>query len=567
MSTVFSSNEYLDTETLINEKRRRRRRKKGMPIDDIRNEKHWKKLLQAQEPNASVVKYRCLCGKYYSRCNNERTLRALSGQKVSSSVSDSFLSSIFRRFYTWVNPNQRHRIGSLTSSHTSDDSDAYSSDDFGCKGFYSDSGLDIKRRCIHYKHSQSSSGDGSIYSNVLGSEKTFSLLSSDSEYSLTSSLDTLEATGVPLIVVTNCNDSNHDTFANEWTIEERRSQSFSDAAYLCNSQIVRNMGIFENPEAPNGIEMDVDTVFIQDIDEDPLTCDFMIPYDEISLGECLRTGQACALYKGQWHGEVLIHYFGTLEKEENEHFMSDVRTMCRIRHENIALFVGACAEPSRMLIVTSVNHGKSLHESIHVLSEHIDCNSRIIILRQIANAMGYLHAKDIIIKNLTSRNVLLCPSVKLSFLDCGMVEKKHGRTEFAVIPRGGLAYLAPELLRSCFVDPPNLVKRYTCDRATDIFSYGTISFEVLSGHFPCQYCCPEGVIWQVCNGKRQSMASLKVGRELKSLIQCCWNQIPESRPSFTDIGHLLNEKVQLRKSQSLSEPQGINRLGLDETTA
>ncbi|KAK3601052.1 hypothetical protein CHS0354_029278 [Potamilus streckersoni] len=564
MSTVFSSNEYLDTETLTNEKKRRRR-KKGTPIEDIRKEKHWKKLLQAQEPHASVVKYRCFCGKKYCCFHNERTLQPLSGHSKLSSASDSFLSSIFRRFYKWVNPNQRHRFDSLTSSQTSDDSDAYCSDDFGCKGFYSDSGLDIKLRCIQYRHSQNSSGDGSMYSNVLGSEKTCSILSSDSEYSLTS-LDTLEAPGVPLIVVTNCNDSNHDTFTHKRTIEERRSQSFSDAASL-SSQTNRNMDIFENSEALDERSMDDDAVFKQDLDVDVLTCDFMIPYKEISLGECIRTGRTCALYSGQWHGEVIIHYFGTLDKEKNEHFMSDVRTMGRIRHENIALFVGACAEPCRLLIVTSVNHGKSLHDSIHVLSEHIDCNNRIITLRQIANAMGYLHAKDIVIKNLTSRNVLLCPSVKLSFLDCGMVEKRHDRTEFAVIPRGSLAYLAPELLRSCIVDPPYLVRVYSCDKATDIFSYGTISFEVLFGHFPCQYCCPESVIWQVCNGKRQSMASLKASRELKSLIRCCWNQIPESRPAFSDIGHFLNEKVQLRKSHTLSEPHDMNRLGLDERTS
>jgi tRNA A-37 threonylcarbamoyl transferase component Bud32 len=41
--------------------------------------------------------------------------------------------------------------------------------------------------------------------------------------------------------------------------------------------------------------------------------------------------------------------------------------------------------------------------------------------------MGYLHAKGIVVKNLNTRNIFLCPKARVSVMDYGIVEPQHDR--------------------------------------------------------------------------------------------------------------------------------------------
>ena len=78
-------------------------------------------------------------------------------------------------------------------------------------------------------------------------------------------------------------------------------------------------------------------------------------------------------------------------------------------------------------MLSSELKGPSLYEKIHLRSDRISMQSRISTARQVALAMGYLHAKGIVVRKLNSRNIHLEPKVKLSLLDHGMAETTHFR--------------------------------------------------------------------------------------------------------------------------------------------
>ena len=71
--------------------------------------------------------------------------------------------------------------------------------------------------------------------------------------------------------------------------------------------------------------------------------------------------------------------------------------------------------------------GKSLYEQIHLTNEKIGMHTRVNIVRQVAQGMGYLHARGIVVRKLNSRNIYLEPKVKLSLMDYSMPENKHNR--------------------------------------------------------------------------------------------------------------------------------------------
>ena len=59
--------------------------------------------------------------------------------------------------------------------------------------------------------------------------------------------------------------------------------------------------------------------------------------------------------------------------------------------------------------------------------EKMSLHTRVNIVRQIAQGLGYLHAKGLVMRKLNSRNLHLEPKVKLSLMDYGMTEAQYDR--------------------------------------------------------------------------------------------------------------------------------------------
>lgn len=59
-----------------------------------------------------------------------------------------------------------------------------------------------------------------------------------------------------------------------------------------------------------------------------------------------------AVCRGRWHGDVMIHTYTDRTEGEVTEFLGEVSRMSILRHENIALFMGACLEEPNLAVVT-----------------------------------------------------------------------------------------------------------------------------------------------------------------------------------------------------------------------
>jgi kinase suppressor of Ras 2 len=109
------------------------------------------------------------------------------------------------------------------------------------------------------------------------------------------------------------------------------------------------------------------------------------------------------------------------------------------------------------------------------------------------------------------------------------------------IPKGWLCYLAPEIMRSLTVyqsegdDLP-----FT--KASDIFAFGTVWFEMLTGEWPWKTIGPESIIWLVGRGMKPSLANLQASRDVKDILVMCWTYNADHRPDFIHMSKML-EKI------------------------
>lgn len=290
-----------------------------------------------------------------------------------------------------------------------------------------------------------------------------------------------------------------------------------------------------------------------------------IPWDELRMGDALGTGHFGTVYRGNWHGDVAIKVLNmsNLDTEDLlEGFRLDVATFRKTRHENLVLFMGACMKPPRLAIVTSMCKGYSLYTHIHVYKDKFTMAKTVSLAQQIAQGMGYLHAKGIVHKDLKTKNIFL-ENGKVVITDFGLfsVTKlcfSNRKGDGLSIPPGWLCYLAPEIVRSLRAHPP-----YDGDlpftQATDVYAFGTVWYELLCGEWPFKGQPPEAIIWQVGKGMKQTLANLQAARDVKEILMLCWSYRSTERPDFVQLHKTLEKLPKKRLARSPSHPVHLSR--------
>lgn len=157
------------------------------------------------------------------------------------------------------------------------------------------------------------------------------------------------------------------------------------------------------------------------------------------------------------------------------------------------------------------------------------------LFQELVLGMCYLHSLNPVLlhRDLKPSNVLLDRDLRIKLADFGLSTFLGGSKSSSESGKSGgtLAYLAPELLTD--------VNR-KASKASDVYSFGILMWEVLTGKEA--EIVPQTSLMQKAVGERQNRPPLTELpqpspetpglEELMELIQLCWRNEPEDRPSF-----------------------------------
>lgn len=287
-----------------------------------------------------------------------------------------------------------------------------------------------------------------------------------------------------------------------------------------------------------------------------------IPYDDLKLLEKIGNGRFGTVHRALWHGDVAVKLLKedyVADERTLEAFKLEVATFKKTRHENVVLFMGACMKPPRLAIVTSLCKGNTLYTHIHIRKDKFNLNRTTIVAQQISQGMGYLHARGIVHKDLRTKNIFL-ENGKVIITDFGLFSAtKLLYCDLGLgIPSGWLCYLAPELIRKLTSHRP-IDGDLPFSKASDIFAFGTVWYELLCGEFPFKSQSPESIIWQVGRGMKQTLANLQASRDVKDILMICWTYQADDRPDFQKLLSLLEKLPKKRLARSPSHPVQLSR--------
>ncbi|KAL8543401.1 hypothetical protein ACS0TY_004075 [Phlomoides rotata] len=249
--------------------------------------------------------------------------------------------------------------------------------------------------------------------------------------------------------------------------------------------------------------------------------------------ECkIASGSYGDLYKATYCSqEVAIKILKTerLNTELQKEFAQEVYIMRKVRHKNVVQFIGACTKPPNLCIVTEYMSGGSVYDYLHKQKGTFKLPALLKVAVDVSKGMNYLHQNNIIHRDLKAANLLMDENEVVKVADFGVARVKS-QTGVMTAETGTYRWMAPEVIEH---------KPY--DHKADVFSFGVVLWELLTGKIPYEYLTPlQAAVGVVQKGLRPSIPKNTHPR-LSELLERCWQQDPALRPDFSELIEILKK--------------------------
>lgn len=274
----------------------------------------------------------------------------------------------------------------------------------------------------------------------------------------------------------------------------------------------------------------------EQINEEPLPAHVHIPTDGTDVWEIdfrllkfetkVASGSYGDLYRGTYcTQEVAIKVLKPerVNVDMQREFAQEVYIMRKVRHRNVVQFIGACTRPPSLCIVTEFMSGGSVYDFLHKQKGVFKLPALLRVAIDISKGMSYLHQNNIIHRDLKAANLLMDENEVVKVGDFGVARVK-AQTGVMTAETGTYRWMAPEVIEH---------KPY--DHKADIFSFGIVLWELLTGKLPYEYLTPlQAAVGVVQKGLRPTIPK-HTHPKLTELLEKCWQQDPAERPDFSEI--------------------------------
>ncbi|HEY4643852.1 MAG TPA: protein kinase [Bacteroidota bacterium] len=226
----------------------------------------------------------------------------------------------------------------------------------------------------------------------------------------------------------------------------------------------------------------------------------------------------------------------SVNEETKARFMQEAKAAAALNHANICTIHGVEEDGGQMFIVMEYIEGGTLREKIPIAK----LDDTLAVAAQIGEALQEAHAKGIVHRDIKADNIMLTSKGQAKVMDFGLAKLKGSlkltKTSSTV---GTLGYMAPEQIQGGEID-----------LRSDVFSYGVLLFEMLTGKLPFRGEHEAAMVYSIVNEDPQPIEQLRqdISPMLSNLIARCLEKDPADR--YQHMDDLVSELKRTQKKTS-----------------
>ncbi|XP_047325196.1 nodulation receptor kinase-like [Impatiens glandulifera] len=288
-----------------------------------------------------------------------------------------------------------------------------------------------------------------------------------------------------------------------------------------------------------------------------------------------------ALLDGQ---EVAVKVRSDTSAQGTREFNNELELLSSIQHENLVPLLGYCCEKDQQILVYPFMSNGSLQDRLYgeaAKRRTLDWPTRLSIALGAAQGLTYLHTfarRSLIHRDIKSSNILLDQSMSAKVADFGFSKyaPQEGDSGASLEVRGTAGYLDPE-----YYSTQHLTAK------SDVFSYGVVLLEIISGREPLnihrsrnEWSLVEWAKQNIRNSRIEEIVdpSIKGGYHSEAMWRvvevalACIEPYSAYRPCMADVVRELEDALIIENNaseymKSISSFGGSNRFSMERTNA
>jgi serine/threonine protein kinase len=236
-----------------------------------------------------------------------------------------------------------------------------------------------------------------------------------------------------------------------------------------------------------------------------------------------------------------------------ERFIREARAASALNHPNITTIYEIDEWHGQDFICMEYVEGETVKKKIQ--SGQMSMDEVLNIAIQTAEGLQEAHEHDIIHRDIKSENIMVTPKGLVKVMDFGIAKLRgtSGLTKNGTT-MGTISYISPEQ-----------AKNQDADHRSDIWSFGVVLYEMITGQLPFQGEYDQVVLYSIMNEEPAPMTGLRIGvpLELERLVKKALAKNPDER--YEHIENMLEDlnagKIQpgTERSKKISNSKNIIR--------
>jgi serine/threonine protein kinase len=206
-----------------------------------------------------------------------------------------------------------------------------------------------------------------------------------------------------------------------------------------------------------------------------------------------------------------------ISPEARERFFREARSAGQLTHRNIITVYDFGEEKGRAYIVMELLTGESLAKTL-VREERLPLEQQVEIMMRMCEGLAFAHTRGIVHRDVKPANLFLTHDGQLKILDFGVA-----RIASSKLTRSGLIVGTPDYMS------PEQVMGKVVDQRSDIFSCGTVFYQLMTGRKPFAAKRLPDVLGKVIHESPAPPTDAEAPAELTAIIMKALEKEPDRR--------------------------------------